>query len=160
MAFPLEHRDVMHDDPSTAREQFTPGQIALWLLAITCLLAQPIAEAFELTPKWLESFKVSPLFVALCSIGLARSRWLFEAPAQVLSPEAYAALKRHSLRRAYRTCFWLVLGYTGGALVASSRVPAAALALIGLALTLVVGSAVDLWTSRRGAHLPPGGTRR
>ena len=154
MATFTERRYVMSNDPSTAREQFTPGQIALWLLAITCLLGQPIMEAFDLAPHWLESLKVSPLLVALCSVGLARSRWLFKPAERVLSPEAYAQLKRHSVRRAYRACFWLALGYTGGALVASSRVPLAALALIGLSLTFVVGSAVDLWTSRRGARLP------
>jgi hypothetical protein len=150
----------MSDDSSAAREQFTPGQIALWLVAMTCLLGQPIAEAFELTPAWMKPFKVSPLFVALCCIGLVRSRWLFEPAEQLLSPEAYAELRRRSVRRAFRVCFWVALGYTGGALVASGRVPAAALVLIGLALTLLVGSAVDLWTRRRGGWLPTGGSRR
>jgi hypothetical protein len=150
----LGRRDLVSDDPSRAREQFTAGQIALWLVAITCLLGQPIVEAFDLAPARMASFKFSPLFVAMCCIGLVRSRWLFKPAEQLLSPEAYAALKRHSVRRAYRTCFWVALGYSGGALVASGRVQAAALVLIGLALIVVVGSAVDLWTSRRGARLP------
>ncbi len=135
-------------------EQFSAGQIALWLVTIAGVFAQHFLWTFELAPKWMGPFNSLPIIMAFACIALVRSPRLFKPADQTIAPEALAALKRQGTRRAYRTGFWVVLAYTSGALVGSSALPTKALIMIGLFLTLFIGTAVFLWTSRRGAPLP------